>query len=120
MVEEDLTVNDRVIPKGWMVQTATAVDHYRCDVFEDPNQYDPLRFTRDRAEHRKERHAILSFGGGLHKCAGMNFANAEMAIITALLFRNYDLKIVSEAPRIIRSMGSSQPSKTIIHYTRRQ
>jgi sterol 14-demethylase len=117
--EADLVIGDVVIPEGWMVQTTTAVDHFDGSVFSNPEQYDPLRFNAERAEQRHNRHAIIAFGGGLHKCAGMNFANTEMAIITALLFRHFNLELITPDPRIERGLGSSRPSKTWIRYQRR-
>jgi sterol 14-demethylase len=119
-VDDDLQIGEMVIPGGWMVQTAAAVDHFREDVFEDPYQYDPTRFSKERREDRREKHAILSFGGGLHTCAGMNFAYNEMMIIAAMLFQEYDLEILSGDPVVKRGLGSSRPSKTRVRYRRRQ
>ena len=117
--EEDIIIGEVIIPKGWMVQTASAVDHFKEDVFTAPEKYDPLRFSRERAEQKHDAHAIVTFGGGLHKCAGMNFANTEMAVITAMLFHQYDVKLVTPETRIQRGLGSSRPSKTMIRYKRR-
>lgn len=119
-VDQDLRIGEKVIPAGWMVQTAAAVDHFRDDVFRDPFQYDPERFSKERREDRQEKHAILSFGGGLHTCAGMNFAYNEMMIIAALLFQKYDLEILSGDPVVKRGLGSSRPSKTRVRYEKRQ
>ena len=119
-VDDDLQVGGQEIPAGWMVQTAAAVDHFREEVFENPFQYDPSRFSKERREDRREKHAILSFGGGLHTCAGMNFAYNEMMVIAALLFQAYDLEILSGEPVVKRGLGSSRPSKTRVRYTKRQ
>ena len=119
-VDQDVQIGDLVIPGGWMVQTAAAVDHFREDLFENPYQYDPHRFSKERREDRGEKHAIISFGGGLHKCAGMNFAYNEMMVIGALLLQKFDLEIISGDPVVVRGLGSSRPSKTRVRYTRRQ
>jgi sterol 14-demethylase len=118
-VDKDLVIGDTVVPQGWMVQTATAVDHFREEVFKDPSRYDPLRFSKERREDKAEKHALIGFGGGLHKCAGMNFAKAEMSVITALLVLNYDLEIISGEPKIVRGLGSSRPSRTMVRYKKR-
>jgi len=119
-VDEELQIDDQVVPGGWMVQTAAAVDHFREEVFQDPFHYDPTRFSKERREDRGEKHAILSFGGGLHTCAGMNFAYNEMMVIAGLLFQEYDLQIMSGDPVVIRGLGSSRPSKTRVRYSKRQ
>ncbi len=110
---------DFVVPKGWMVQTATAVDHFRADVFRDPYQYEPLSFSKERREDWGEKHALIGFGGGLQKCVGMNFAKNEMTIIATLLFKEYDLELISGKPEIKRGLGSSRPSKTKLRYWKR-
>ncbi len=117
--EQDLVIGDTVVPAGWMVQTATAVDHFREEVFTNPYQYDPLRFSKERREDRGEKHALIGFGGGLHKCAGMNFAKNEMTIIAALLFKDYQLEITSGEPKVQRGLGSSRPGKTTVRYWKR-
>lgn len=118
-VDQELQIGETLIPAGWMVQTAAAVDHFREDLFENPYEYDPERFSKERREDRREKHAILSFGGGLHTCAGLNFAYNEMMIIAARLFQEYDLEILSDDPVVKRGLGSSRPSKTWVRYTRR-
>lgn len=119
-VDHQLQIGELVVPPGWMVQTAAAVDHFREDVFQDPFRYDPTRFGPERREDRREKHAILSFGGGLHTCAGMNFAYNEMMVIAALLFQEYDLEILSGEPVVRRGLGSSRPSQTRVRYLKRK
>ncbi len=116
---EDVQIGEMTIPKGWMVQTATAVDHFNESVFTEPEKYDPLRFSPERAEQKHDAHSIISFGGGLHKCAGMNFANTEMAVIAALFFHHFDVEFVTPETKVVRSLGSSRPSKTVIRYKKR-
>ena len=50
----------------------------------------------------------------------MNFANNEMMIITALLFQQFDLELVTKNPQVDRSMGASRPEKTLLRYTRKK
>ncbi|MCW5887076.1 MAG: hypothetical protein KIT07_03020, partial [Anaerolineales bacterium] len=58
---------------------------------------------------------------GLHKCTGMNFARTEMAIIVALLFRAYDLELVTPFEQIgVNRGGSSKPSPVMVRYQKRQ
>lgn len=120
MVDQDLEIGDRIVPQGWMVQTATAVDHFREDVFKNPYEYDPERFSKERREDKAEKHSLIGFGGGLHTCAGINFAKAEMTVIAALLFKDYEMKIISGEPKVVRGLGSSRPSRTRVRYLKRQ
>jgi sterol 14alpha-demethylase len=89
------------------------------DFWENPEQYDPLRYAPDREEHKQHRFSLIGFGGGTHKCMGMNFANNEMMIITALLFQQYEVELLTKAPAIRRGMGANRPTETWIHYRTR-
>jgi sterol 14-demethylase len=117
--EEDVEMGDYRIPEGWVVFVSVALAQRLPSLFTDPNRYDPLRFAPDRAEDRKHRFSIIDFGGGIHKCAGMNFANNEMAMITALLFQQFELELVTKNPGVFRGTGASRPEKTIIRYRRK-
>lgn len=114
--DEDIVVGDYRIPAGWIVILATSTSHFQPELFESPDLYDPLRFALNRAEDEQHRFAITTFGGGLHKCTGMNFANNEMMIITALLFQRLELELLTPNPGIESSLGANRPTETMIRY----
>jgi len=52
----------------------------------DPDRFDPLRFSPERAEYRRHPFAWTPFGGGAHMCLGMNFAELQAkAVLRAML-----------------------------------
>lgn len=118
-VEEDIEVGGYRIPQGWLVQVAQDVAHNLPELFDSPETFDPLRFAPDRAEDKQDRFALIGFGGGVHKCTGMNFANTEMTIITALLFQQFDLELATPHPQVHRGLGASRPTATMVRYRRR-
>ncbi len=117
--EEDIEFGEYVVPKGWIVIISPGIVHKQTELFTDPDRYDPLRFAPDRAEDRRHRFSMSSFGGGMHKCAGMNFANNEMMIITALLFQQFDVELLTKNPGTTHSMGAARPEKTYLRYRRK-
>lgn len=80
--------------------------------------YDPLRFAPERNEGSNP-FALISFGGGIHKCTGMNFARNEMAVITAHLLREYNLELLTQDSAVVRAMGANRPSATWVAYRRK-
>jgi len=118
-VEESLDVGDYLVPKGWLVQTDAGLAHQLPSLWKNPQKFDPLRFAPDRKEDKQHRFSLIGFGGGIHKCTGMNFANNEMIIITALLFQQFDLELITQSPTIIRGVGANKPSETWIRYKRK-
>lgn len=118
--EEDVEFGDYVVPAGWLVQTAASVAHYLPELFQEPEKYDPLRYEPGREEDKQDRFALIGFGGGLHKCAGMNFANNEMFVITALLFQQFDLELITQDPQIVYGMGAAHPEPTLVRLRRKR
>jgi sterol 14-demethylase len=118
LAEEDVDVGQYVIPQGWPVFVSAAEAHRIETLFAAPDRFDPLRFAPDREEDRQHRFAMIPFGGGVHKCTGMNFANNEMMVINALLFQQFAVELVTKDPPVFYGMGAARPDKTVIRYQR--
>ncbi|MEW5847777.1 MAG: cytochrome P450 [Myxococcota bacterium] len=119
IADVDIELGDYRIPQGWLVMVCSAVAHRSPTLFKDPDRFDPLRFAPDRAEDRQHGYALIGFGGGKHKCAGMNFANTEMMVITAMMTQQLELDLLTPNPRVHYGMGAGRPEKTLVRYRRR-
>lgn len=117
--DEDIEVGDYVVPAGWKVQVAQEISHNLPQYFDEPERYDPLRYAPGREEDKSHRFSLAGFGGGIHKCTGMNFANNEQVVIAALLLQQYELELVTPNPGIQRGLGANRPQPTVIRYRRR-
>ncbi len=117
VAEADIEVGDFVIPTGWPIIVSAAVAHRLPDLFKDPEQFDPLRYAPGRSEDAVHRFAMIGFGGGGHKCAGMNFANNEMITITTLLFQRFKLELLDPNPGRNFGLGAVRPTPTRVKYT---
>jgi len=118
-VDEPIEIGGFVIPAGWMVQVSSEIAHRLPEFFDEPDYYDPLRFAPGRAEDKSDRFALIGFGGGTHKCIGMNFANTEINVISALLLQQFDLELETPKPGVKRGTGANRPTPTIIRYRRK-
>ncbi len=65
--------------------------HHHPDYWTDPFKFDPERFSPSRAEHKRDMFQFLPFGGGAHKCLGINFAEIQTKILVFHLLRNYKI-----------------------------
>jgi len=120
VTEQDWEVAGHLIPKGWAVFVTGEVSHFLPEVFEQPEQYDPERFEATRCTHKSHKHAIMSFGGGMHKCPGMNFAQNEMMLIAAYLLRHFELELETLDTKVRRDLGANRPTPTIVRFKRRK
>jgi sterol 14alpha-demethylase len=117
-VEEPLEIGGYSIPEGWRVMVSAATSHMEASTFENPEAFDPLRYSPDRGEGKNPFH-IVGFGGGVHKCTGMNFAKNEMAVITALLFQQFELELLSDDIHVVAGNGANHPSEVRVRYRRK-
>ena len=118
-VDEEIEVGSYRIPAGWKVQVSSEVAHRLDDVFAEPDYYDPLRYAPGREEDKSDRFTLIGFGGGAHKCTGMNFANNEISVITTLLLQQFDLELVTRHSEVSRGVGANRPTPTVIRYHRK-
>ena len=107
------------MPQGWLTALCPPLSHQLPEVFREPARYDPLRFAPGRAEDRQHPFALIGFGGGMHKCAGMHLALHEMSVIISLLLQQYDLELVTPDPQPTKEMRASRPTLCWVRYRRR-
>jgi cytochrome P450 len=81
------------IPKGAMVLLSPYTMHRHPAFWEQPETFDPERFTPERAASRP-RFAYLPFGGGPRQCLGTSFALTEAQLVLATVAQRYRLRIV--------------------------
>jgi cytochrome P450 len=90
---EDDTVGGYHIPKGSTVVLCAYVTHRHRDFWDNPEGFDPERFTPERSAHLP-RMAYFPYGGGPRKCIGNTFAALEMPLVVAMVTQRYRLDLV--------------------------
>ena len=84
------------IPRGDMVLISPSVGMRLPEVFPNPNTFDPDRFGPGWEEDKSSLYAYMSFRGGMHSCMGQNFAYLQVKTILSVLFREYEMEMVSK------------------------
>jgi cytochrome P450 len=90
---EDDPLGGYVIPAGALVLLSPYLTHRHPAVWEDPERFDPDRFTSVRGRMRPA-FAYFPFGGGPRHCVGSAFATTEMQLIVAAVAQCYRLTLV--------------------------
>ena len=86
-------------PEGTITGVNPMLTHLLPEIWEDPDRYDPLRFSAERSRGR-HRFAFIPFGGGAHGCLGANFAGLQMrALLRSLLHRHELVPAWTSPPR---------------------
>lgn len=78
------------IPTGTHCMLAHTVTHGLPELFKDPDCFDPERFGPERREHMQPN-AFVPYGLGPHTCLGASTADLLFLIVTATLFRHYEV-----------------------------
>ncbi len=68
-------------------------NHRMPQFWSDPETFDPERFSEERQEHRRHKFQFMPFGGGAHKCIGMNFAQMNAKLFMHQLLRQYRIRL---------------------------
>jgi len=106
------------IPTGWRLMVNATNSHNLSETFSQPGVFDPSRYSPERGEG-KNPFAIVGFGGGMHKCTGMNFAKNEMAVIIAKFFQQFDVELLSDDIHVVSGNGANRASAVRVRYSRK-
>jgi cytochrome P450 len=98
------------IRAGSTVAICTYVMHHHPAYWENPEGFDPMRFSEERSAGRPE-YAYLPFGGGPRRCIGNRFAMLEMQLIMAAMAQNFELDLVPGPPVNVRPTVNLQPDR---------
>ncbi|KAK3384415.1 cytochrome P450 [Lasiosphaeria ovina] len=114
------TVEGWHVPRGSYLMLDLAGTHHDADLYENPDVYDPFRFSREREEYKARPQdqkdpaealrvqrlgmvttsdEFLAFSHGRHACPGRFFVAHELKMILAYLLENYDIKPLAERPK---------------------
>ncbi|GAB4839517.1 hypothetical protein Ancab_029043 [Ancistrocladus abbreviatus] len=110
------------IPKGHIVATSPAFANRLPHIYQNPDKYDPDRFSPERDEDKAAGpFSYISFGGGRHGCLGEPFAYLQIKAIWSHLLRNFDLELISPFPEIDwNAMVVGVKGEVMVRYKRRK
>ena len=89
--EADEVCGFKVAP-GQQVLISPWILHRHRRLWDEPERFDPMRFTREAGETRP-RFAYLPFGGGPRVCIGATLAMTEATLILAVLAQRFQLRL---------------------------
>jgi cytochrome P450 len=96
---QDDEFGDYHIPANTIIFWSQYVVHRHPAIWENPEQFDPLRFSPEAVKARHS-YAYIPFSGGPRICIGNNFALAEMQLILATIAQRYKLRLAPGSPAI--------------------
>jgi cytochrome P450 len=102
-----------VIPPGSTIIPSQYITHRHPAFWDNPEGFDPERFTPERVAARP-RFAYFPFGGGPRVCIDNNFAMMELQLILATVTQRYRLALVPGHPVELDPMITLRPRYGIL------
>lgn len=77
-------------PRGTITGVNPMLTHLLPEIWDEPERYDPGRFSPERSIGR-HRFAYVPFGGGAHGCLGANFASLQLKAFLRVVLQDHEL-----------------------------
>ncbi|HSK97021.1 MAG TPA: cytochrome P450 [Euzebyales bacterium] len=92
----DVVLGDIRLPGGTGVVLPTRLPGIDASVIESPDSFRPERWLMPRPPGSDWRADVMPFGGGPRFCPGRNLALIEARMVTAMLYRHFDVELVTD------------------------
>jgi cytochrome P450 len=97
------------VPGGVFVNYCSWASHHLPDVFPEPSQFRPERFSPE-AKAALPKGAYVPFGGGSRTCIGMRFGQLEVKAVAACILKRFRLELADpQLEPTIRQMPTLSP-----------
>ncbi|MBV8050722.1 MAG: cytochrome P450, partial [Acidobacteriaceae bacterium] len=100
------------IPAKTVLIMSPYAAHRRAASWENPEGFDPERFSRDRSQNRHP-FSYFPFGGGPRLCLGKRFASMEAELVLATIAQRWRLDVVPGPPIGTEPRISLRPRRKI-------
>jgi cytochrome P450 len=111
-IEDDI-ISGYHVPAGSIVSVCPYVLHRHPAHWENPEGFDPDRFSPARSAGR-HRYAYLPFGAGPRQCIGNAFALLEAQIILAMVVQGQRLELVSSHAVKLDPLITLRPARGVL------
>jgi cytochrome P450 len=88
----DFSFKGYAIPAGTLLAINPVFTHHMPEIWPDPENFDPMRFT-DEAQRGRHRFAWVPFGGGAHMCIGLHFAYMQAKCFARHFLQNLSVSL---------------------------
>jgi cytochrome P450 len=100
----------RTVPARAFVNYCSWASHHLPDVFPEPEEFRPERFTPE-ARAALPKGAYVPFGGGSRTCIGMRFGQLEVRTIATLILSRFTFSLPEDFRLRIRQMPTISPKQ---------
>ncbi|MFC5972775.1 cytochrome P450 [Halomarina salina] len=113
----DVRLSGYRVPADSLLMVPQWVLHRHPDYWEEPERFDPDRWTPERVRQRHP-YAYFPFGAGPRSCIGRQFSLVEAKIILSIALRRFSPELASDADLDLRpslTMHPRDPVEVVLH-----
>jgi cytochrome P450 len=114
----EVQLGDTRLPEGAEVIVSPHALHHDPASFDDPERFDPDRWSPERAK-QLPKGAFVPFGAGARQCIGNVFAQNEIVITVATVAARWRLVPVSDRPVRVKFTSAAYPESLPMTAVRR-
>ncbi len=108
------------VPANAVVATYPIHTHYLQEYWDQPERFDPERFSEARAENKRHPYCWVPFSGGAHMCIGLHFAMMQIKLVMFELLKQYEWTVPPTYEMPVQQSPISKPKDDLpIHLRRR-
>ncbi|XP_069115441.1 cytochrome P450 4F12-like [Argopecten irradians] len=97
--EKNITLPDgRIIPKGMRMAVSLFALHRNPDVWSNPEEFDPYRFSEENTKTNAGSGNFIPFSLGPRNCIGQAFATTQLKVVVPMIVRNFRLTLDPSRP----------------------
>jgi len=108
----EVVADDRIggydIPARSLVTVLSYIMHQHPSFWENPEVFDPERFTPERSAGRP-RFCYIPFGGGQRLCIGDRLAQLQILVSLTMTLQRYQVSLASDAPVRVEATSTLRP-----------
>ncbi|XP_041640995.1 cytochrome P450 3A40-like [Cheilinus undulatus] len=114
VAQASVEINGLVIPKGMVVMVPTWPMHRDPDVWPEPDEFKPERFSKENKDNI-DPYTYMPFGIGPRNCIGMRFALMIMRLAIVEILQRYSFAVCkeTEVPFEMDVLGMLAPKRPI-------
>ena len=101
-------IGDYDVPKDATVAVSPFVMHRSPALWEEPERFDPGRWT-PAAKEARHKFAYMPFGGGPRTCIGNTFAMTEAVLVLAMIVGRFRLEALADRPLVLDPLVTLRP-----------
>ncbi len=98
------------LPRNLSLSPVSRITHYLPEWWTEPTRFDPMRFSPERAEHKRHPGLYFPFGGGAHACLGVHLASMQAKAFLHQFLRRFTVTLETSKPTHFQMVPMPHPT----------